>query len=138
MIKSSNEVSAKGSTIHLTLLKRHAYGWSIFWRWRTYQICEPGVMNHIRLGMMWWRRRRRRMMIWLLVISFSMMHWLSVIRFFMVDRFWMVMLLVVHWLLIVRFGIVHRFLMISWVTTILRFLVMVVWFIGVAKSWSVM
>ena len=77
-------------------------------------------------------------MIWFLVISFSMMHWLSVIRFFMVDRFWMVMLLVIHWFWIVRFGIVHRFLMISRVAAILRFLVMVLRLIGVAKSWSVM
>jgi len=138
MVKSANEVSSKGSTIHLTLFKRHPYGWSIFWRWRTYQICEPGVMNHIRLGMMWRWRRRRRMMIWFFVISFSMMHWLSVIRLFMVDRLWMVMLLVVHWFWIVSFGIVHWFLMISWVATILRFLIMVLRFIRVAESWSVM
>ena len=96
-------------------------------------------MNHIRLGMMWRRSRvRLRMLIWVWVIPFSMMHWLSMIRLFMVHRFWMVMLLVVDWFWIVRLGIVHWFLMISWVTAIFRLLVMVLWFIRVAKSWSVM
>ena len=91
-------------------------------------------MNHIRLGMMWrWRGVRRRMMIWV-----SMIYWLSVIWLFMVHGFWMVMLLVVDWFWIAMFGIVHWFLMISGVTAILRLLVMVLWFIGVAKSWSVM
>ena len=61
----------------------------------------------------------------------SMMH--IVMRLFMVHRFWIVILLVVDWFWIVRFGIVHWFLMISWVTAIFR-----LWFIGVAKSWSVM
>ena len=56
----------------------------------------------------------------------------------MVHRFWMVMLLMIDWFWIVRLGIVHWFLMISWVTTTLRFLVMVLRFIGLAKSWSVM
>ena len=99
-------------------------------------------MNHFRFWMMWrwWLRRvwPRMVIGFWVMISFSMMHYsLSVIRLVVIHGLWMVLLLVINWFWIVRFRIVHRFLMISWVATILRLLVMVLWFIGVAKSWSV-
>ena len=42
VVKSSDEISSESSSINVSLLQG-LQGWSsTFWRWRTYQICEPG------------------------------------------------------------------------------------------------
>ena len=59
-----------------------------------------------------------------------------VVRLFMVRRLRMVILLVMD--RIMRLRMVHWFLMVSWITAILWLLIVVVfWFIGMAKSWPV-
>ena len=59
-----------------------------------------------------------------------------VVRLFMVRRLRMVILLVMD--RIMRLRMVHWFLMVGWITAILWLLIVVVfWFIGMAKSWPV-
>ena len=93
-------------------------------------------MNHLRLGMV---RRRRRMGMWQRRMGMGLgmvIHRRVVVRLFMVRRLWVVILLVMD--RIMRLRMVHWFLMVGWITAILWLLIVVVfWFIGMAKSWPV-